>query len=154
MFDKNLFLGGTTTEQGSTEYTPIPENENGYPAVISKVDVRQEAGKDGTLMTLLDVTWDLSDNDGSIEAATGLKKNTVRQGFFLDITADGRGLDMGKGKNVPLNKLRDALGQNVAGQAWAPNMMMGKFAIVKIKQTMSEKGDGRIYSNVGSVVKG
>lgn len=152
MFDKNQFLGGTTTEAGSTEYTPIPENENGYAALVEKVDVRQEQVK-GESATILDLTWNLQDNDGSIEAATGLKKNTIRQSFFLDLTPSN-GLDMGKGKNVALNKVRDALGQNVPGQPWSPMMMVGKFAIVKVKHTMSDKGDGRIYANVGQVIKG
>lgn len=149
MFDKNSFLGTQTDQAGSTEYTPIPETEEGYPAVIEKIDARQDM-INNEVATMIDVTWLLSDLDGSLELATGLKKNTVRQTFFVDLTPVG-GLDMGKGKNVALNKLRDMFGQNVTGKPWAPNMLVGQTARVKVKQTMSQKGDGKIYTNVGSV---
>lgn len=151
MFDKNSFLGTQTQEAGSTEYTPIPENEAGYAAMIEKVDARQEQ-INGETATLLDLTWLINDMDGSVEEATGLKKNTVRQSFFLDLTPVG-GIDMSKGKNVPLNKLRDIFGQNVNGKPWSPMMMVQQSARIWVKHTMSQKGDDKMYTNVAKTAK-
>ena len=150
-FDKNLFLGQQTTEAGSTEYTPIPINELGYQAQIEKIDARQEQIK-GETATMLDVTYTIMDNDGSVEAATGLKKNSVRQTYFLDLSPNG-GLDMGKGKNVQLNKLRDILGQNIQGKPWSPQMLVGQYIKVKVKHAPSEKEPGRLYTNIAEVSK-
>lgn len=146
MFDKTAFLGTTTTAAGSTEYSPIPVNDAGYIAVVEKIDARQDTFN-GELATMLDVHWVIQDTDGSVELATGLKKNTVRQSFFLDLTPAG-GLDMSKGKNVQLNKLRDTFGQNVDGKPWGPSMLVGNIARIWVKHTPSKTGDGKLYTNV------
>ena len=132
------FLNATTTEATSTEYAAIPENE--YNAVVHKIDLRTP--KDSVI---LEIHWAL-DAPG-VEDAEG---KVARMSIFLDTTADGQ-LAVGKGKNVKLGRVRTALGQNEAGTPWAPSMMMG--AVARIKVTNSAGKDGQIYSNVTEVTK-
>ncbi len=147
MFDKDAFLGSTTTEAGSTEYVPTPDHE--WNARIKKLDYREPKGS-----KVLDIYWAISGDqlgpDGqTLEATTGMKEVQVRQSCFLDITSNGA-LDMGKGKNVSLNKLREALGQNVAGQPWSPRMLDGQVA--RISTSSRQDGD-KTYTDVKSVAK-
>ena len=133
MFDTDNFLNTQTTETTATEYAPVPEGE--FNAVIDKLAARSPKGN-----SILDVSWRL-DAPGDTEADGKI----VRQSVFLDITENG-GLDNSKGKNVQLGRLRAAIGQNNAGQAWAPNMMLGQVAIVSVKHRVVD--DGTIYADV------
>ena len=63
---------------------------------------------------------------------------TVTQSVLLDLTDDGTGLDMGKGKNITLGQIRTALGQNVAGADWSPAMIEGQPAVLKIRAGVYE----------------
>lgn len=146
MFDVNNFMAATYNEPTSTESINPPEGE--FPAVITSVSPRQVT-VDGENRIVMDVLWDLQDTTGSIEAVTGRKKNTAKQGIFLDTTPEGH-IDMGAGKNPTLGRVREAIGQNTPGVAWAPGKMVGCPARV----TVRHKGDGeRTYANVISVAK-
>lgn len=147
MFDANSFMSATYNEPTSTEMVNPPEGE--YPAVITAVSPRQVV-MDGEDRIVMDVTWDLQDTNGSIEAVTGRKKNTARQGIFLDTTPEGH-IDMGHGKNATLGRLREAIGQNAPGVPWAPGKMIGCPARVVVRHKSGE-GD-RTYANVVSVAK-
>lgn len=142
-FNPDQFLNTETSESTSTTYTPIPENE--YTACVKEIKPRSTtSGK-----AILDVVWSIDDQDGSIEAATGLKQSTVRQSIFLDITESG-GLDIGKGKNVQLGKVREALSQNTPGKVWRPGDLIGGVAKVQVKHRMD--GDAT-YVDVKAVTK-
>ncbi len=148
MFDKDAFMNSTTTEAGSTEYVPTPDHD--WNGRIKKVEFRE--AKDSKI---LDIYWAIPGEqvgpDGqTLEQITGMKEVQVRQSCFLDITPNG-GLDMGKGKNVSLNKLREALGQNVAGQAWSPRMLDGQAARISTKSRSGP--DGQTYTDVKNVAK-
>jgi len=142
MFDPDSFLQSTQTEAFDTKYTPIPNGE--YIAVLDRID-KPRTAKDS-------VVWDLHwlIDDSNLKAQMGREKITARQSLFLDVTPEGR-LDVSKGKNVQLGKLRDALGQNVPGQAWSPSMMQGKAAKIRITQKVRSDGSGDIDSNVTGV---
>lgn len=137
MFDADTFKSSTVTGENDTVFTPIPEGE--YQALAGKVDVRQAKSS-----IILDITWEI--DDAAVEAVTGRDKNSARQSIFLDITESG-GLDMSKGKNVQLGKLREALGQNGPG-AWSPSMIEGNVARVKIAHRLYES---QIFSDVKGV---
>ena len=142
-FNPDQFLNTETSDATSTSYTPIPEGE--YPACVKEIKPRvTTSGK-----AILDVVWSIDDADGAIEAATGMKQATVRQSVFLDLTDSG-GLDMGKGKNVQLGKLRDALGQNTPGKSWRPGDLMGGVALVAVKH---RSVDDAIYTDIKGVTK-
>lgn len=151
-FDPNAFLQSTTSEQGSTVAIPIPVKE--YLAVITEVKARQWAAKDGTSAGLaIDIVWDI--DDAALKEFLGRPKLTLTQGIMVDLTEQG-GLDMGKGRNVQLNRVRDALGQNNAGQPWAPSMMTGRVAKISIIHKPSDRPQdppGTVFANIGGVVK-
>ena len=138
-FNTDSFLQTETQEKGSTQLTPIPEGE--FPGIIKDLKPREtKTGKH-----LLDVFWALDDPE--VTRVTGMDNPTARQSIWLDLTAD-MGLDMSPGKNVGLNRLREALGQNVAGKAWSPAQLDGQQAKVTISHRMN--GD-EVYADVKAV---
>lgn len=137
-FDPDTFLNETVTEDLSTDYVPVPEGE--FPAVIKEVKARV-----AKTSTILDVTWSIDDQ--SARDATGMEDPTVRQSIFLDISDSGN-LDLGRGKNVQLGRLREALDQNRPGMAWTPNMLTGQVALVLVSH---REWEGRTYADIKSV---
>jgi hypothetical protein len=113
-FDASSFLDASVTGQNDTKITPCPIGD--YTGIIDKVNARQWTARDGTSSGVtLDVTWLIEDE--GVKKELGRDTVTVRQGIMLDINAEGTGLDMGKGKNVGLGRLREALNMNKPGQA-------------------------------------
>lgn len=145
-FDPKAFLDVVVTEQGSTSVTPIPPGE--HLSVVEKVDTRAWQARDGTSSGIaLDVTYNIDSPE--VKAALGRPKVTVTQGIMLDLT-DGGALDMGKGRNVTLNRLREAVGLNEQGKPFSFRMLEGK--VVKINVQHRVDGD-KIYNDVKGVVK-
>jgi hypothetical protein len=146
-FDVNAFQNAQFTEASSTEFTPIPEGE--FNAVVDKQDIRTTTKG----QVILDVTWKI--DDATVAAETGLPNPTVRQSVFLDV-ADNGGLEFGKGKNVSLGRLREALGQNQSGQPWSFGMLLGQVAKVRVKHRIvrdESTGEDRTYSDIAGVTK-
>lgn len=108
-----------TSEAGSTS---VPVCEPGeYPGVIDKAEPKViTSKKDGRDFIILEITWKLQ--NPAFEAKFK-RQPTVRQSLFLDY--NGNNLDMSEGKNIPLNKLRAALGLNKAGQIYKHSMLLG-----------------------------
>lgn len=144
MFDNDTFLQTSVEGEMSTQSTPIPVNE--YQAFVKGVGSRSSE-KDGKTYVMLDVTWQIDDASGEVEAATGREVSTCRQTIFLDMLENGA-LDLGKGRNVNLGRLREAVGQNTG--AWSPAMLEGSVARVRIEHRIN---DGNTYADVKSVSK-
>jgi hypothetical protein len=150
MFNPETFLGTTHTEAADTSLLPVPEGE--YTAVSSPIsaeslrqfDIRR-GERAGTKGMSLDVEWTV--NDEEIKKLLG-RTPKVRQSIMLDLTADGNGIDFGKGRNVGLGRLRAALGQNQNGQPWNFSMLGNQVARVKVKHRMVED---KIYAEVSDV---
>ena len=138
MFDPEAFEQNLdSADEMSTEVPLLPE-EPDYPAqVISHKFRETDSGA-----VILNVTWklDYPDDDIAHEAL-------VNQGIWLDLTADGKGLATGTGKNRQLAVLREALGQNSPG--WTPGMLDGQVAIITVKNDVMD--DGRVFYKVKSV---
>lgn len=118
-FNPDDFMNQAVGE-GSTTVTPIPPGE--YYATIEKVEpkpyTRKDTGEGGINLM---VTFKLMDDNGSLAEQIG-RPPMVTQSYFTDLSPSG-GLDMGKGKNIQINRLRDALGQNAPN--WTPGMLQG-----------------------------
>lgn len=130
IFNPETFLGTATEVAGATRYFPPPAKE--YPrAQITKVEGKQIESKQpatlGQKYIVIEVTWELLDDEA--RKATEMDHPTARQSIFVDLTPQG-GLDFGKNKNVPLSKLREAVGQNKSGKKWAIAHLMGQSARV------------------------
>jgi hypothetical protein len=152
MFNAEIFLNTQTNQAADTQLIPVPEGE--YTALSSSVtadsfrsfDIRRgdRAGQKGYA---LDLEWTI--NDEELKRTLG-REPKVRQSLMLDMTADGTGLDFGKGRNIGLGRLREALGQNKDGQPWSFAMLGSQVARVKVKHRMV---DDKVYAEVGEVTK-
>jgi hypothetical protein len=146
-FDPTSFLMQETSDQMDTQFTPIPAGE--YPALIKKVEARQtQSTKDPSeVWTILDITYIIDDQ--GVREETGLPEPSIRQSLFLDLL-DGK-LDTGKGKNVNLGRLREAVGLNEPGQAFTFDALVGQACIVSVKHVPAKDDPEIIYANVGKV---
>ena len=147
MFDPNQFLDMQTTDANDTKVVPVPVGE--YLAQVSEVKARTWTSKSDPTKSgvALDVQWEIE--DANVKALLGRDKVTVKQGIMLDMTESG-GLDMGKGKNIGLGRIREACGLNTPGQPFAASMLTGRMA--KVSVTHRVDGD-QIYSEVKGVAK-
>lgn len=145
-FDPDTFMSSSTTEQGSTSFTPIPNGD--YTAVIEDVSKPRSAGD----AVVMDVTFKIMNPPQAVLDAVGRTTLTVKRGYFLDLTPDNR-LDMGKGKNVGLNQLREALGQNKAGVVWSPLLLRGAGPVKIQVSQRAAKGSDQVFNDVKSVGK-
>lgn len=142
-FNPEELLNAETSAEMSTQVMPIPARD--HRAVISEVNFRSVDTKNGP-STVMDVDWEI-DNPGLAEEL-GRKSLRSRQTLWLDLTPSGD-FDTGKGKNVGLGRLREAVGQN-GPQPWKPSMLVGQAATVKIVHKPSDDGT-RVYDNVVAV---
>ena len=148
-FDPTTFLDQNVSGANSTQFIPHPAGD--FPAVISKLSPRQIESRQnpGTQQTIVDVTYET--DDANAREVTGLAKPTVRQSLFLDLSDAGQ-LDMSKGKNVQLGRLREALGLNDPARPFAFSQLVGQPCMVKVTHNPSK--DGReVYANVDTVGK-
>lgn len=147
-FDPASFLTQETSDQMDTQFILIPAGE--YPALIKSVDARQQQNPNEPtqLWTILDVTYAIDDQ--GVREETGLPQPTIRQSIFLDLTEDGK-LDTGKGKNVNLGRLREAVGLNQPGQAFSFGSLAGQACVVAVAHNPDKKDPDVIYANVKKV---
>jgi hypothetical protein len=108
VFDPETFMQSTLTEANSTVVEQVPPGE--YTAIIKEAKPRVGSNQaSGEQFVVLDVTYSIMDDN--LKQKLGREELIVKQGIFLDVT-DAGALDMGKGKNVGLGRLREALGKN------------------------------------------
>jgi hypothetical protein len=143
-FDPDSFMNSTTSDANSTAYTPVPEGD--HPGHIGEV----KPGVTQNGKAYLGVKWVV--NSEAARQATGMAEPSVRQTIWLDITESGA-LDNGKGRNVQLGKLRDALGQNTPGKPWMPGMLVGGAAMIKVKHSIDKRDNVTVQADVAAVTK-
>lgn len=146
MFDPNAFLDQVIEEVGSTEIIPIPAGE--YMATIDKKEITQWSKRDDPTVSglKLKVTWSLEDQ--AVRELLNREKVTVVQDIMLDMTDTGS-LDMGKGRNVELNRLRAAIDLNVSGFSF--NQLDGRMARITVKHDPDRTDPQKFYTRVKSV---
>lgn len=147
MFDPQQFLDTPVTDANSTSIQPVPEGE--FVAIIEKAEVRAWQGKkDPTQAGLaLDVIFNI--DDANLKQQLDREKISVKYGIMLDLSPTG-GLDMGKGKNVKLGRLREAVGLNKPGQPFKMTDLVGCMAKIAVTQRI----DGEeVYNDVKAVTK-
>lgn len=145
-FDPTTFLNQTFDEGNSTVSVPVPEGE--YMAIADNPKIETWQKKDGSASGLkLALDWVIQDE--TLAAELGRKEVKVRQQQMLDLTETGQ-LDFGKGKNIGLGRLREAVDLNTPGQPFAFSMIGGRAAKVLIKHRID--GD-QIYAEVKAVAK-
>ena len=145
-FDPATFLNTETTEVLDTKLIPCPVGE--YLAIADKIDIKTWSTKDGSKSGVkLEILWDIQDEN--VKALLSREKVVVQQTVMLDTTEVGN-LDVGKGKNIGLGRLREALDLNIAGQPFSFPMITGRLATVIV----SHRVDGEdIYAEIRKVAK-
>lgn len=148
-FDADVFMNTAVSGANATRVEQADPGE--YPAVVDSIEFDTFEGKSekslGKTFYKLRVKWAL--DDAGVKEQLGRDKVTVSQDMFLDMT-DGGALDMGKGKNVSLGRLREAVGQNDPARPWAPNMLIGTVAKVKVEHEVVK---GEVYARVTGTTK-
>lgn len=153
-FDPLAFLQQTTSEQGSIISVPIPVGE--YVAVVEKVDARPWQGKADPTKSGIAIDLVYNIDDAKVKETLGRPKVTITQGIMVDLTEQGQ-LNMGKGFNIALNRVREATGLNVAGSPFAPSMFQGKVVKVTVGHRPSDRPQdppGTVFSEVVGVTRG
>jgi hypothetical protein len=149
-FDEEAFMSQTTDQEGSTKVIPLPRGD--YLATIEAIKPRpwksEKTGKSGLSV---DVTYAIIDDGNLLEAQIGRPPKTT-QGYFCDLIEGTSQLDFSTGKNVQINRIRDACGQNIAGQAWNLGMLRGAGPISLVIVQDPDKDDPKtIYNRVKAV---
>lgn len=136
------------TEAGSTEVTPVPMGD--HNAYIEKYElVTWQKRDDPTVSGVkLLVTWNIEDQ--AVRDLLGRDKVLVQQDVMLEVDENGS-LPMGKGRNVDLNRLRAALGLNVAGKPFGFPMLVGQMARVTVKHDPDKNDPNKVYARVKAV---
>ena len=138
-FNAEAFLNTEVEGVGEVDYTPIPEAE--YRAVIK--GVKADTTPKGS--PLLEVIWIIDDQ--GVRDLIGMDEPTVRHTVWLDINEQGA-LEFGKNKNIALNRLREALGQN-DGKPWSAAQMLGQVATINLKHRLGDQG--QVFADVKGV---
>lgn len=141
-FNPDTFMNTEVSDACATSFTPPPEGEVTGSIKIVKPRVLTDG------RPVFDITWVIDSEEARQE--TGMAEPTVRQTLWLDITESG-GLDFGKGKNVGLGRLREALNQNQPGKPWAPGMLIGGVAKIKIAHSIDKRDGVTIQAEVKAV---
>lgn len=147
MFNPEEFLDQQIVESNSTQTVPVPVGD--YMAIPTDVKCRSWQSKNDPSMSglALDIIWEIDSPE--LKELLGRDKVTAKQGVMLDINDAGQ-LDMGKGRNVGLGRLREALGLNNPGQPFSFTMIPGRPAIIKIAHRIDGEN---IYAEVKGVAR-
>ncbi len=147
MFSPDQFLDMPIEGSNDTKIVPVPVGE--YTAVAEDVKVRQWQAKDDPSKSglALDIVWSI--DDAGLRELFGREKITCKQGIMLDLTDSGS-IDMGKGRNIGLGRLREALSLNEPGQPFSFTMILGRLAKVSIKHRVHEED---VFAEVKSIAK-
>lgn len=161
-FDADAFMGQTVDAELDTVVQIPPEGD--YRAMIGSFDSETgffagEAGPNaknpGKPFLIFRPPFVLQDEPRLAEvlAARGTEQIVVgHAGMFIDLSDTGA-LDVSKGKNVDLGKLRDAVGQNKT-PGWKFSDLIGAGPVmVHIKHEKDKNDDTKKYARVVRVVK-
>jgi len=144
-FDAQSFLDAAVSGVNDTKLIPVPVGE--YQAFIDSVEPRPWQSKDGSKSGIaLDVFWSIEDQD--VKSFLGRDSVKVKQGIMLDLTPEGK-LDMSKGKNIGLGRLREAVGKNDHG-SFSFNMLPGLAAKVSVTHRVN---DDDVFAEIKGVAK-
>ena len=161
-FDADSFMNQTVDAELSTSVEQPPEGD--YRAMIG--DFTSESGfrtftarpgskNEGREFTIFQPPFVLQDDPrlAAVKAARNGNDITVtHKGMFLDLE-DGGGLDVAKGKNVDLGRLREAVNQNTKS-GWKFTDLIGAGPLmVKVIHEADQNDSSKKYARVSRVVK-
>lgn len=154
LFDPQLFLESEVTGEVSTRANPIPLGR--YEFVIEGTPKFKEIipgpGDDYEAFVVMEVdcvcSGDALDGSGrKVSETTGKDKNFARYKCNIDRTPSGN-LDMAKGKNVGLGRLRAALRQDDPVKPWKPALMNGGRFSGEVKHRVDKNDNTKVYAEI------
>lgn len=146
-FDPQAFLDSSITESNDTKIVPVPVGD--YTAIVDKIVPRTWTSKDGTQSGVaLDILWIIEDQD--VKTFLGRDTVTCKQGLMLDLTPTGQ-LDMSKGRNVGLGRLREAVNLNKPNEAFSFAMLPGQMAKVSVTHRQNPQDPEEVFAEVRKV---
>jgi hypothetical protein len=142
-------MNETATNPLDTQVEGCREGE--YQMVADSVDFEAIQGKKDPSKTYprLTIQWNILDE--AEKARLGRDKVTCRQQFLLDVNESGR-LDWGKGRNVRLGQIFDAMGMN-DGTGSIGRIMGGPMVRGRVVVNSNPNDPERKYSEVVRVAK-
>lgn len=150
MFDPENFMNSVTVDSPlSTITVPIPEGD--YRAMVKEVKleppgVNKKTGEETS--PILRVTWKLLDQD-ALAAEMEREELLIRQDIWIDRDDNGN-FALGKGRNVGLGRLREALGVN--NQPGNPfKNLDGGVALIKVAHRTDPDNSEQKYAEVRRV---
>jgi len=167
MFEPNDILNGTYYEATATKISMPPAGQ--YLGTIihdseSQYDSQKITAKEGEYTNkqgetrpwmLINVPFRLAKPDDPSHEG---HDKTSRMTLFLDLVDGPNGTpvpDFSGDKNIALGKLREAVGQNTAGEQWSPMMLAGQSCNVSVEHETAKKAEAdgtfRTYANVTAV---
>lgn len=157
-FDAKAFMETKVQSAMDTEREKVPEGQ--YRFMIDAGEGALEF-KSGTIgkgervgQQWVQVTIRCLLQDEAVKADLGRDKVIVRKQIFLDIDPATGGLATGKGQNVELGQLREALGQNDAKKPWDFTKLEGAGPFMgEVNHRPDEKKPGVSYAELGRVAK-
>lgn len=147
IFDPSVLLNTEILGANSTEIMPCPVGD--YEAILAKSTLAGWKSNDGTKSGGKIVNeWHIQ--DPGVLQELGRDTVNVRQDIMLDTTPTG-GLEMGKGMNVGLGRLREALGLNDATKPFRFSDLEGRMARVRVSHRPFTDGTDRIAAEIREV---
>lgn len=147
-FNPEAFLASAVVDgELSTQTLNCPEGR--YRAQVGdRIDARQVDTKNG-VRTIVRVPWMILDDAVKAE----LERDTVivTQDLWLDLDENGA-LDTGKGKNVDLGRVREAVGQNNL-PGWTFPSLRGQMAMVQVAHRSDTTNPERKYAEIRRITK-
>lgn len=129
-FDPDQFMNTTVEGELETKRPVVPAGQ--YTGQIFKITPKSGTiGKgDNAGKTWASLVLTIEIHDQALAQEMNQEKLFVSHNIFLDLD-DNNQIDMRKGKNVALGKVRAAVGQN-DGSPWSPNMLLGQMLEVDV----------------------
>ena len=153
-FDVNAFENMIIEEASETKTTPVPEGA--FPAIIDGQRIKtikiKSGPREGQEVPILEVTYDLTDEDGKLKEVLNRDKVTVRQDIWLDVNDQGA-LAFGPNQNVALGRLRDACDMNAPGRPFSFSMLEGQGPVMVHVTQFANPETGDVYNRVPKVEK-
>jgi hypothetical protein len=151
-FDAQNFMNAVYTEVNDTKIIPCPAGE--FHAQIEKIEPKSgiigKGERTGETWASIQVTYVIEDQ--AVKQLVGRDTVKVIDGVMLDLTQSG-GLDMGKGKNISLGRLREATGLNSPGKPFSPMMLVGQRVKVSVRHVPGHKDPSSLQAEISGVVK-
>lgn len=151
-FNPDIFLQTNYDAPTSTVTALLPKDD--YVGIIKELVPRQVQGtKDPSKWYLfLDFQVEIG-TPPAIREELGRDVSRIRHSVSVELVEGSNAIDMGKGKNVQLGRIRDAAGQNEPGKPWNPAMLNNAMVKVSVVQEPSEKDPQVKYNRIASFGK-